>query len=109
MAKMTKIEAILKGKFKDGMVENKIGLFKNMLENARLGFKDDILETSSLLDAEIASMGESCGKGNIKDVIRRMSEIMDKKADAEEGLKRITEIEKYIMEEVEADEKDDKN
>lgn len=101
---MRRIEAILKGKMEDDMRLNKIRLFENMLENAALSFKDDILETSLSLDDEIGRLGETSGKGNVKEIIRRMSEIMDKKADAEEGLKRIEEIEEYVNGFVDVDE-----
>lgn len=94
---MKKLVAILKGKLEDKKVENKVKRVEIALNSAEVNFKsqkdDNEIKMAELLEAfNDPEIG-------VETTINKISEAMDAIEEAENGLKRIEAIKKYLFSE----------
>lgn len=90
---MTKLEAILKGKFEERKIENKIKRVKLALDSAKLNFKSQKDDNTINLDSALESLKDS----DVNATISKISDILDNIEEANNGLKRIAEIETLLF------------
>lgn len=95
---MKKIVAILKGKFEDKKVENKVKRVELALNSAELNFKSQKDDNEIKMTEIIETLNDS--DAEVEEVITQLSEAMDAIEVAKEGLIRVQAIRDYLFEEV---------
>lgn len=99
---MKRILAILQGKLDDARLNNKVKRVMSALNSAKLNAETDLLGIEDSLDETIKKFAEG---DEVTAVLTKLKELFEKRAEIEEGLKTIEEIETYLSTEVKVDAK----
>lgn len=95
---MKRIEAFLKGKVADLKAENRKRKVYSSLNAAKINFEEQRDDASLKIDELVESLADCT---SVNEVIQEISNQIEAKEEAERGIERIKNIEKYLNEEVE--------
>lgn len=95
---MKRIEAFLKGKVADLKAQNRMRKVTSSLNVARINFEEQRDDASLKIDELIESLADCT---SVNEVIQEISNHIEAKEEAERGIERIAQIEKYLNEEIE--------
>ena len=95
---MKRVIALLKGKLEETKLENKVKRITSNINNAKLNAETELLELDSEMDEITDKLSEKdvC----INDIICQYQAVVNRRKEIKDGLDTISEIEKYLNEEV---------
>lgn len=95
---MKRVIALLKGKLEETKLENKVKRITSNINNAKLNAETELLELDSEMDEITDKLSEKdvC----INDIICQYQAVINRRKEIKDGLDTISEIEKYLNEEV---------
>lgn len=95
---MKRVIAILKGKLEEAKLENKVKRITSSINNTKLNAETELLELDSKMDEITDKLSEK--DVNINDIICQYQTVINRRKEIKDGLDTISEIEKYLNEEV---------
>lgn len=94
---MKRIEAFIKGKIEDSKASNRLKRIEAGLSAAKINLEEQVIDCECKMEELTMSLATT---KDVNSTIQSISECMDKKCIAEEGLKRIQTMEQYFKEDI---------
>lgn len=98
---MKRIEMFLKKKIEEARINTKIEKIETALQAATINAKEQKLDAELELQQIMENIAEN--KSDLTDVVKNISNVFDKKEEAELTLKRIEDIKTWLNEDVKPD------